>query len=255
MTAGAAGTGSAAPDEAWNGLRITIGFNNVPSAPGLETAWGFAAVIQGLERTLLFDTGGDGALLMANLDRLGIEPGAIDGVFLSHAHGDHTRGLEPFLSRNPNVVVYMPASFPSELKRIVDRAGGQVVPVSGPTRLFGGVYSSGPLGFAPEEQALVLDTPNGLVIVTGCAHPGIAHIVRAAKRQCGGSVRLVVGGFHLLRQPEARIRATIDELKALGVEQVAPSHCTGDRAIALFRKAWGVDFLDGGCGAVIDLAP
>lgn len=255
MIAGLAGTLAAARDDGWNGLRITIAFNNVPSAPGLETAWGFAAVVQGLERTLLFDTGGDGALLLGNLGRLGIEPGEIDGLFLSHAHGDHTRGLGPFLGRNPNVVVYMPASFPTELKRIVGRAGARLVPVSGPMRLFERAYSTGPLRGVPEEQALLLETPDGLVIVTGCAHPGIADVVRAAKRQRGESVRLVVGGFHLLRQPEARIRATIDALKGLGVAQVAPSHCSGDRAIALFREAWGEDFLDGGCGAVIGGLP
>ncbi len=249
------GTSLAARDNDQSRLRISILFNNVPFASGLETAWGFAAVVEGLEQTLLFDTGGDGALLLANMERMGIDPGMIDGVFLSHFHRDHTRGLDRFLRRNPGANVYMPSSFPGQFQRSTAAAGGRVVTVSTATKLFERAYSTGPMGGATEEQALLLDTPKGLVIMTGCAHPGIVEIVRAAKRQRRKDVRLLVGGFHLLRQSEARIRETIGALKALGVAQVAPSHCTGDRAIAQFRKAWGEDFLDGGCGAVIDLVP
>ena len=249
------GTVLAARDGDWSGLRISIVFNNVPYASGLQTAWGFAAVVEGLEQTLLFDTGGDGALLLANMKRMGIDPGMIDGVFLSHAHGDHTGGLERLLRRNPGVSVYMPASFPRQFQRSTAEAGGRVVTILAATKLFERAYSTGPMGRATEEQALVLDTPKGLVIMTGCAHPGIVDVVREAKRQRGKDVRLLIGGFHLLHQSESRIRATIDALEALGVAQVAPSHCTGDRAIALFGKAWGKDFVDGGCGAVIELDP
>ena len=255
MMTGFPGSPSAARDEDSTRLRISVVFNNIPFVSGLETAWGFAAVVQGLEQTLLFDTGGDGTLLLANMEQMGIDPRTIDGVFLSHFHGDHTRGLDRFLRRNPSVTVYMPASFPRQFQRSTAKAGGHVVTVSTATKLFEPAYSTGPMGFATKEQALVLDTPKGLVIMTGCAHPGIVELVRAAKEQRGKDVRLLIGGFHLLRQPETRIRATIDDLKMLGVAQVAPSHCTGDRAIALFRDAWGKDFLDGGCGAVIDLVP
>jgi 7,8-dihydropterin-6-yl-methyl-4-(beta-D-ribofuranosyl)aminobenzene 5'-phosphate synthase len=127
------------------------------------------------------------------------------------------------------------------------------VAISEPSTLFEGVYSTGPMGSTTKEQALILDTPTGLVVITGCAHPGIVEIVRAAKQQRGKAVRLLIGGFHLLRQSKARIRVIIDDLKALGVAQVAPSHCTGGAAMALFREAWGTDFVDGGCGAVIEL--
>jgi 7,8-dihydropterin-6-yl-methyl-4-(beta-D-ribofuranosyl)aminobenzene 5'-phosphate synthase len=253
-TACVAGGDTPARDQSSRGLRIGILFDNVPSAPGFETAWGFAAVIEGLEQTLLFDTGGDGERLLRNMERMGIDPGQIDAVFLSHIHGDHIRGLHRFLRRNPEVTVFMPASFPSDLQAAARRSGAAVVLIVAAQKLFQGAYSSGPLGRAPEEQSLILDTEEGLVIVTGCAHPGIVDIVQGAMQRHGKTVRLLLGGFHLLRQSEPRIRHTIDKLKALGVAQVVPSHCTGDRATALFRDAWGEDFLDGGCGAVIEIA-
>jgi 7,8-dihydropterin-6-yl-methyl-4-(beta-D-ribofuranosyl)aminobenzene 5'-phosphate synthase len=62
-----------------------------------------------------------------------------------------------------------------------------------------------------------------------------------------------MGGFHLLGKDKAGIQAIIHNLKSQGVEKVAPSHCTGNKAIALFREAWDDDFIEGGCGAVIEL--
>jgi 7,8-dihydropterin-6-yl-methyl-4-(beta-D-ribofuranosyl)aminobenzene 5'-phosphate synthase len=247
--------GSAVRNQGSTALRIGVVFNNIPLVPGFETAWGFAAVVQGMEQTLLFDSGGDGGLLLSNMDRMGIDPAEIDAVLLSHFHGDHFRGLGPFLRRNPNVTVFAPAPVPLDFQESTRRSGARVVPVPAASRLFDGAYSTGPMGQSPAEQALILDTGEGLVILTGCAHPGVVDIVREAKRQHGKPVHLLLGGFHLLRQPESRVRATIGELKALGVAQVAPSHCTGDRATALFRAAWGEDFLEGGCGAVIELKP
>jgi 7,8-dihydropterin-6-yl-methyl-4-(beta-D-ribofuranosyl)aminobenzene 5'-phosphate synthase len=241
--------------EGRSGLRISVLFNNVPQAPGLKTAWGFAAVVEVSGQTLLFDTGGDGRLLLGNMERMGIHPEEIDAVFLSHVHGDHVGGLVTFLRRNPRVAVYMPATFPDQLQAAVTKEGARLAMVTAPTRLFDRVYSTGPMGNAPDEQALILDTPRGLVVITGCAHPGIVEMTRAARRQHAKPVRLVLGGFHMLRQSESRIRAAIRELKELGVAQVAPSHCTGERATALFHDAWGADFLEAGLGAVIELAP
>jgi len=233
--------------------RITVVYNNVPHAPGLATAWGFAAVVATGDHTVLFDTGGDGPTLLANLRRLGIDPDSIDAVVLSHIHGDHTGGLDDFLARRPKVTVYLPQSFPAAFVRGVERRGARVETVSGPRRLFANLHSTGELGDGIREQALIVDTPAGLVVITGCAHPDIVRIARTAREYLGKDIQLLMGGFHLLSRSPGQNRATIGALRRLGIRQVAPSHCTGDEAIALFRKTWGRDFIEGGCGAVIDI--
>jgi 7,8-dihydropterin-6-yl-methyl-4-(beta-D-ribofuranosyl)aminobenzene 5'-phosphate synthase len=63
----------------------------------------------------------------------------------------------------------------------------------------------------------------------------------------------LMGGFHLGNASRAEIEEIIARLRASGVEKVAPSHCTGDDAIAAFRRAWGEDFIEGGLGAVIEV--
>jgi len=235
-------------------LRLTVVFNNEPCKKALQTAWGFACVIEGLKQTILFDTGGNGDILLANMKKLGVDPGIVELVVLSHFHGDHTNGLENFLQQNPAVTVCMPKSFPDSFQQRVKGQGAVIKTVSGPELLFDGVYSTGEMGQAIIEQSLILDTSLGLVVVNGCSHPGIDNIVKKAKQIGGKEIYLVLGGFHLGQASDGKIREIIRTFKELGVKKVGPTHCTGDRAAVLFRQAWGDDFVDCGCGAVIELA-
>jgi 7,8-dihydropterin-6-yl-methyl-4-(beta-D-ribofuranosyl)aminobenzene 5'-phosphate synthase len=228
-------------------------YNNVAYALELETAGGFAAVLESAGRTVLFDTGGDGRRLLANMQRLGLEPEHVDAVVLSHIHADHTGGLDEFLARNARVTVYLPQSFPVGFRRAVERRGARVETVAGPRRLFGDFHSTGEMDEGTKEQGLIVDTEAGLVVVTGCAHPDIVEMAEAAREYLAKDITLLMGGFHLLGHSESRLRRTLLALRDLGVRKVAPSHCTGDEAIALFREAWGSDFVEGGCGATIQV--
>jgi 7,8-dihydropterin-6-yl-methyl-4-(beta-D-ribofuranosyl)aminobenzene 5'-phosphate synthase len=232
-------------------VRITVAYNNLPHAAGLATAWGFAAVVETGGRKVLFDTGGDGPTLLANLRRLDISPESIDAVVLSHIHGDHTGGLDGFLERHGDVVVYLPRSFPASLRDAVEGRGARVTLVGGAQRLFATVHSTGEMDGGIKEQALIVDTGAGLVVITGCAHPGIVEVARAARSYLGREIYLLMGGFHLAGESERDLPGTLRALRELGVRKVAPSHCTGSKAIARFQETWGIDFIEGGCGAVI----
>ena len=97
-----------------------------------------------------------------------------------------------------------------------------------------------------------MDAAAGLVIITACAHPNVADMAERAQRYLGKPIYLLFGGFNLGGSSHARIEAIIARLKALGEKKVAPSHCTGEKAIRMFRQAWGDDFVEGGLGAVIE---
>jgi 7,8-dihydropterin-6-yl-methyl-4-(beta-D-ribofuranosyl)aminobenzene 5'-phosphate synthase len=236
-------------------VRITVVFNNVPLLPGLETSWGFAAVIETAAHTVLFDTGGNGTILLANMARLGIEPERIDAVVLSHSHADHTGGLDRLVERNAEVTVYMPATFPPSYKAAVTARGIRVETVGARRHLLGPFYSTGEMGSDIKEQALITDTAEGLIVVTGCAHPHVAEMAATAREYLGQEIYLLMGGFHMGGMTHGEIRRTVNDLQKLGVRKVAPSHCTGDRATAAFQAAWGQHFIAGGCGAVIEVPP
>lgn len=234
-------------------IRFTVVYNNIPHDERLETSWGFACYIEGMEENILFDTGGDGRILLVNMKSMAIEPGAIDCVLLSHYHGDHTNGLEAIREQNPGAAVYMPESFPDEFRQKVANMTGECLPVSGPVEVMRGAFSTGEMGDSIIEESLALDTPHGLIVITGCAHPGIVDIVKRSKELVPKEIHLVMGGFHLGRLPREEVLAIIEEFRAMGVKKVAPTHCTGDMAIRLFREAYGEDFIEAGCGAVIEI--
>ncbi len=232
------------------GVVLTVAYDNHANDATLETAWGFACLIETPDGVVLFDTGGDGRMLLSNLEALGFDVQRIDAVVLSHIHTDHVGGLGALLGRNDELVVYLPQSFPSEFKaRVAARA--QVVEVSGPTAIIPGVRSTGEVGTAIVEQSLMVETSRGLVVLTGCAHPGVEQMVSRSREF--GPVHLVMGGFHLGEAGSGEVQQVIDQFIALGVETVAPCHCTGERAIAAFAEAFGPAFIQAGVGTVISI--
>jgi len=233
-------------------IRITIVYDNYPYKAGLGTAWGFSAFITYKDQNILFDTGGSGSLLLSNLAALKIPPGGIQNVVLSHEHNDHTGGMQSLLNAGAEPKLYVPPSFSAGIKTQF-RNQTKLIEARPGLKIAERMYTIGEMPGPPPEQGLVIDTPEGLVVITGCAHPGVEKMVLEAKRQYKEDIYLVLGGFHLGSDSDARINAIIKEFQRLGVKYVAPCHCTGDHAIGMFRNAFGEDFIRVGVGAVIEI--
>jgi 7,8-dihydropterin-6-yl-methyl-4-(beta-D-ribofuranosyl)aminobenzene 5'-phosphate synthase len=192
-------------------LTITVLVDNYTTDSRLKTEWGFAALVE---------------------------------------FRDHTGGLPFAVGRMADPRTYLLSAFPAQTRRRIRELGEAVeVPAEG-LDLAEGLHLTGRVPGLIPEQALVAETANGLVVLTGCAHPGIVKIVALARERYGNEVHLVIGGFHLFDQ-EATVDAIIAEFRRMGVQQVACTHCTGEGAIAAFHAAYGKDFLPLGSGTVI----
>jgi 7,8-dihydropterin-6-yl-methyl-4-(beta-D-ribofuranosyl)aminobenzene 5'-phosphate synthase len=221
-------------------VKFTIVYDNNVYDERLQTKWGFSCWVETEGGIVLFDTGDDGATLLSNMSQLGLDPAEIDAVVLSHAHGDHTGGLGALLGTGVKPTVYVPASFSGPFKRDV-QALTELVEVTEPLKIAPGIHTTGEVRGGITEQALAVESEDGLVVVTGCAHPGVEKMVRRAKESIGGDIALVMGGFHLGSAGRAQVERIMADFRAMGVQRVAPCHCTGDSARQMFSDEFGED--------------
>jgi 7,8-dihydropterin-6-yl-methyl-4-(beta-D-ribofuranosyl)aminobenzene 5'-phosphate synthase len=236
-------------------VKITIIYDNRCDNRHLQEGWGFSALIEHEGSKILFDTGGNTAAFISNANSLQLPFDQITHLAFSHRHWDHIAGFKDLIHKVPDqTLLCVPKTFPwtlhryasSHLKKIqVIRSFEPIAPDAFSLVLRG--------GFWLYEQALVLKMPQGLGIITGCAHPGIVKIVQAAQQHLQTEVYFVLGGFHLLFHPVDAVAHVVKEFQKLNVQKVAPCHCSGDHTIRQFQEAYGSDFLKIGTGTVLTL--
>lgn len=235
-------------------FRVTILYDNTVFTPGTKADWGFACLIEGADKTILFDTGTKPDIFRHNLETLGIDVKKVDQVVISHEHGDHTGGLWSFLEKRTGIPVYFPASFSSGFGRRVDSAGAAAVRVTDPREICRDVWVTGEIKGPANELGIILNTSQGLVVITGCAHPGIADMVKNARKTLNEDVYFVFGGFHLMEHSKAEVDAIIAQFADAGVRKCGATHCTGEQQIEWFRQAYGENFEGMGAGRIVRIA-
>ena len=231
---------------------VTIICDNDTTRDDMEASWGFSCLITHNGKKVLFDTGSDGIVLSNNMKSLGIDPASIDLLMISHQHWDHTGGIYYLLDARHNLRVCVPRSFSTHFKADMQRYDVEIIEVDKAQKIFPGFYTTGELEGPVREQAALLQTPEGTVVITGCAHPGIINIVKTAKTVLPGDpIALVMGGFHLLNDGDDEILEIISQFKSLGVRYAAPSHCSGQNVRKLFAREYRDLFIPLGAGAII----
>jgi len=211
-------------------MKVTIVYDNTAFRKDLQADWGFSALIETRGKRILFDTGGSGSVLLSNMSKLEIVPKEIDEVFISHAHFDHTGGLSAFLDQNNEVKVWVPLSFRGV------RNANEVIVIENSIKLYEGIYSTGEL--EKIEQSLCIETQKGIVIIAGCSHPRMEHIIGAASEF--GKVYGIIGGLHGNR-PES--------LK--NFDLICSTHCTQYKQE--IQLLYPESYIEGGVGKVIDI--
>ena len=210
-------------------VKIKIIYDNTSLIEGLTEDWGFACTIEAHGRHILFDTGGNGSILLKNMKLLNIDPESIDDVVISHPHFDHIGGLSAFLNENLTAVVHVPASF----KGI--KYSNEVKYYDCPEEIYSGFYLSGEL--EQLEQAMAVKTNQGLLLIVGCSHPDMKNIFDPISRY--GNIIGIVGGMHGFRDFQL-----LKEMKL-----ICPTHCT--QHIDKIKELYPGGYMKGGVGQVI----
>ncbi len=213
-------------------MKVTIVYDNEVRQPGLKSDWGFSCLIEASDiPQVLFDTGASGSILLHNMRELGLDPGAVGIVVLSHPHGDHVGGLSDFLKVNRDAEIYPPASLG------VTIPGRKVAIVREPVQICPNVFTTGEL--MGIEQSLVVDTDKGILVIVGCSHPGVGNILDVASMW--GRVYGIVGGLHSFS----------DFQRLEGLSLICPCHCTSYKSE--IKRFLPQQCIECGAGVVLEL--
>lgn len=271
-------------------VQITILYDAFGERSALEKDWGYSAFVEYGGKRILFDTGNNPDILAKNAKAKGVDLSRLDFAVLSHRHGDHMGGMDYLLRVNPDVKIYAPKenfgvygfSLPGSFYRRDESLtpeqryyGGSPPPlmrfgsawprahfelVDNTMEIAPGIHlialvSDRPGTLELLELSLAIETPDGLVLVVGCSHPGIENIVATAA-SIDRHIHLVAGGLHLVAAQDADIDKAVKSMNdTWKVDYVAPGHCTGEPAFAALRKSFGDRYMYAGLGTRLTMAP
>jgi 7,8-dihydropterin-6-yl-methyl-4-(beta-D-ribofuranosyl)aminobenzene 5'-phosphate synthase len=225
-------------------ITLSMIYNNTGKAPRLQREWGLSIWVEMEEGAILFDTGGNTEVLLSNLKAMGFDPNKLIKVVISHKHWDHLGGLSALTGRPSGFpAIYVVESDLAKVKK--DHPDERIYGVSSPQQIGKQLWSTGELrGGGMVEQSMVLVQEDALVLLTGCSHSGIVEMTEKVHQLFPDKrIALIAGGFHLMRKSQADIQDISRKLMSLKVSKIAPSHCTGDLALATFKEHWGDRFI------------
>jgi 7,8-dihydropterin-6-yl-methyl-4-(beta-D-ribofuranosyl)aminobenzene 5'-phosphate synthase len=268
--------------------RVTILYDSFGKTPAATLDWGFAALVEYGGKRILFDTGNNARIFERNVKALGVDLRKIDFVVISHRHADHTSGITYLLTVNPKVKIYVPdepwglfargvsndfyrkdPALPAEMRyygghppEMLEAGtpwpGANFVAVSQKTELEPGLFILAGVSTTPgtlelKELSLAIKSPQGLILIVGCSHPGVEHILEAASA-IDPHVHILFGGLHQIQKPDPEVERIASVLHdQYKLDLVAPGHCTGEPEFAALKKAFGDQYVYAGTGTVIEL--
>ena len=237
-----------------NPITITVVYDDYSSVQNLQVDLGFACLIEGTEKNILFDTGRAKDDFFTNIKKMNYDLNDIHQIVISHNHSDHTGNLFNILAVNKSATVYLPQTIPQPFVDKVKDTSGRVVLVDDSIKLNSDALLTGQLRHKGiPEQALVVNTSKGAVILVGCAHPNVVDIVKRAKDLTKKEIYMVMGGFHMARFSEDQVKLVIQQLKEQGVQKIGPTHCSGKKTRELMQEAFGDNYVEVGVGSKLIL--
>lgn len=252
--------------------------NAAADSASLKTEHGVAFWIETERGNVLFDTGASAQALRANLKELGLKVDDISAMAFSHAHYDHTGGIEAILEKREGIPVfanedifrpkysrhdgnYDTSGFELQREEYERRAAWHLSDT--PAEIIEGLWTTGRIterdypegrsaghfvredgAFVPDpyldDMSLVLKTAGGLVLICGCCHAGILNTLAHVRSQFDGDIIAVLGGIHLMPAEMPMIRKVISTLKEMAPKaRYWLNHCTGNNALEAFASAFG----------------
>lgn len=270
-------------------VSLSLLAENTARGAGILGEHGLSWCLQYSGKQVLFDLG-QGMTLRANAAQMGVALEVTDAVVFSHGHYDHVRGWRQVADSLREVPIFLhPHSLHAKFQKRADgrmdsagdkafasamaRSSGRVCALEEPCEVVPGIWMTGEVPRCHQiedtggafycgddasrrdelldDQSLFFRTDAGVVVVLGCAHSGVMNTLEHVCALTGERIHAVVGGMHLLHADEARMRFTVEGLRRIAPDWLAPNHCTGDAAVAQLWQAFPGQVFEMHAGQVV----
>jgi 7,8-dihydropterin-6-yl-methyl-4-(beta-D-ribofuranosyl)aminobenzene 5'-phosphate synthase len=252
--------------------------NTTPDAR-LQGEYGFALQVVTDNCNILFDTGSNQAVIY-NSAALGVDLNKVQEIIISHGHFDHTGAVMTLIKKYGINKIYSHSGIFSPRFALLNKdkkvdigckfsyqeareQGVEFTFINQFTQIHPGIYLTGEIprvtGFEDvggdfvieqdgkllndqliDDMAMVIDHPQGLIIISGCSHSGIINTIEYCIKKTGKSEILAyVGGTHLINASRERLDKTIKALMKYNIKQLIVGHCTGFYAAAALYNQLG----------------
>lgn len=253
-------------------MKTTILIDNI-EANNCIAEWGLSFLIEYKDKKILLDTGASNNFI-SNVEKLGLDLKDVDFAVLSHAHFDHSDGMDAFFEINNKAPFYVQKSskencFSKSLfirkyigikKGILDQYKNRIIYVDNIMNVCEGVkiigHSSLNLekigikermylktlnGWIPDnfshEQSLVFECKDGIVVFNSCSHGGLLNIISEVRKEYPNKKILAYfGGLHLYNKTKKEIIELANNIKDCDIEKIYTGHCTGDKAFNILKE-------------------
>jgi 7,8-dihydropterin-6-yl-methyl-4-(beta-D-ribofuranosyl)aminobenzene 5'-phosphate synthase len=267
---------------------------NTAGKPGFVSEWGLSILIKTDDATILFDTGASNAAVrnadklninLQTVNTIVLSHGHADHTggmrdVLERTHDvdviAHPSIWEPKYTKRPYETHHAFIGIPFR-RQLLELYGANFILSKEPYQIRENIWTSGeiplktdfesiePIFFVqsddgylpdsiPDDLALIIKMPAGLVIMLGCGHRGLINTIDHARNITGEHrVHTIVGGTHLFPKTEQQRAKTIEALKSSGIQKIGVSHCTGFEASRLLFEAFGDRFFLNNAGMICEI--
>jgi len=236
--------------------KITVLLDNYAVSSKLKSAPGLSMYVEQDTTYFVFDLGGNERALQHNIEVMGVNVELVDFIVVSHAHADHVAGIPVMGWLAPYTTLYIPYGSSSSLGKVARSNGLKPVEVTRWLSPSKDVYITKPLHGPPWEHFIVLDTHRGLIVLSGCMHPGLDAVLGEILKYFNYSKKVygVVGGLHLANAPQTVIEDVVDKLvNKYDVEVIVPLHCSGSMFKRILSENYPERFVEAGAGSIIEI--
>lgn len=271
-------------------MKITVLIDNI-EANNCQCEWGLSFYIEYKEKKFLLDTGSSNKFI-SNASLLDVRLIDVDYGILSHAHYDHSDGIDSFFEVNKKANFYIQKSSKENYyskrlfikkyigikKGILNDYSSRIIYTNNVFDLYDGVkiigHSSKDLykigikehmflktdnGYIPDdfshEQSLVFELDNGIIVFNSCSHGGIENIFSEIREVYPNQKILAFfGGLHSFNKSDKEVNALANIIKNLDIDKIYTGHCTGDKAFKILKNVLNDKVDQFKCGFTYDFS-